>query len=150
MHLEDMIAELGKEMGIPGLALDDNGLCRLVFDTKLVVDMEAASDGKTLHIYSVVCGVPHDQREAFFSSLLSANLFGQETGDAAFAIDETAAEVLLCAQVKAERTDFREFANQLEAFVNHLESWLDKLSTTEQATGETQEIAPDDPRFLKV
>ncbi len=154
MHLQDMIAELGREMGIPGLALDENGLCRLVFDTKLVVDLEASSDGKVMHVYSVVCGIPPENREAFYDSLLAANLFGQETGGAAFARDETADEILLCTRVNPDKTDFRDFVNQLEDFVNHLETWIEKLSGPARAEadkgGEKPEILPDDPRFLKV
>ena len=129
MHLNDLLAELGKNMGIPSLKLDENNVCRLVFDKKMTVDMEASSDGKKGYIYSVVCPIPIEtvEKEKLFDALMEANLFGHGTGGSTFAADITAKEILFCRTLEIDKVNFTEFANVLEVFLNNLEIWLDKI-----------------------
>ncbi len=127
MHIDDILSELGKAMGLGDIGLDENRVLRLVFDDRHVVDMEATEDYKTLHIYSVLSSVPEDGKLELYEALLYANLFGQETGGATLCVDPSAKEVLLCTRCEMEKTDYQDFVNLLENFLNHVEHWKDKI-----------------------
>jgi hypothetical protein len=127
MNIRDVLAELGHQMGL-NVTLNDEGVCRLVFDDRFSVDVEASPDNDAVHLYSVLCPVPPENKEPFYERLLEANLFGGDTGGAWFALDGAHGEVVLNRTLKMTDTDYRDFADLLEAFVNHLEAWTDKLA----------------------
>ena len=130
MNIRDVLAELGHQMGL-NVTLNDEGVCRLVFDDRFSVDVEASPDNDAVHLYSVLCPIPPENKEPFYERLLEANLFGGDTGGAWFALDGVHGEVVLNRTVKMTNTDYRDFADLLEAFVNHLEAWSDKLADGE-------------------
>lgn len=127
MNLKDILAELGKQIGLDDVKLDENGLCRLVFDKNYIVDIEEAEDKKTVHIYSPICIIPTEGKEALYATILEANLFGQGTGGATFAIDQNLNEVLLFRTLDIEKTDYQDFANELEEFVGWVATWMEKI-----------------------
>ncbi len=127
MDIHSILSQLGQQMGLPQLKLDENRVCRLVFDQRLVVDIEASDDEKIVHLYALVGEVPPEDKEAFMALLLEANLFGKGTGGSAFALDHNHHEVYLCRVVLIESLAYQEFVNMLETFVNHLEAWMDKI-----------------------
>ncbi|WP_461833103.1 type III secretion system chaperone [Desulfothermus sp.] len=142
MHLKDLLKQLGQEMGLGTLEMDEDNTCRLVFDDIINVDLEVTDDNKILWIYSVIGVLPVDNREKFYERLLSANLFGKETGDAAFAVDTNTKEVLLITKVNLEKIDFQDFINLLELFVDRTEFWIDEIKrTAEQSLSQDAQIS---------
>ncbi len=130
MNLPDAITELGRQTGLPGLALNDSGLCRVVFDGTLTVDFEARQDGRTLHLCSVVAPLdPAAQGEAYYETLLQANLLGIATGGAHFSVNTMDEEVLFERVLDMEALDYLGFSMAVESFVNHLEGWREKLAS---------------------
>jgi len=127
MNIEDILKELGNQMGLPNLKLDENKVCRLIFDKKYTVDIEASEDEKIVHIYSAMCIIPPENREPLYEALGEANLFGRGTGGAVFALDKEMGEVLLFKTLVLDKTDYQDFVNELESFVNHVEAWTDKI-----------------------
>ena len=133
MNIEDVLKELGNQMGLPNLKLDENKVCRLIFDKKFTIDIEASEDLKTVHIYSALCIIPPRDKETLYESLLEANLFGRGTGGAAFGVDIEMGEILLSQKLVMEKLDYQDFVNVLESFVNHVEAWTEKIDTGEYA-----------------
>lgn len=133
MKIESILTELGNQMGLPNLKLDANKVCRLIFDKKFTVDIEASEDLKIVHLYSALCTIPPSDKETLYESLLEANLFGRGTGGAAFGVDTEPGreEILLSRTVVMEKTDYQDFVNILESFVNHVEAWTDKIDKGE-------------------
>lgn len=129
MNIRDVLKELGLQMGLDNLKLDENRVCRLVFDKEFAVDIEASEDEKIVHIYAKVVSAPPEKREEFYALLLEANLFGKGTGGAMFALDQTQNDVYLCRALSMESTDYQDFVNVLETFVNHLEAWVKKIDS---------------------
>ncbi len=127
MDIHAILSQLGQQMGLPQLKLDDNRVCRLVFDQRLVVDIEATDDEKIVHLYALAGEVPPENKEDFMSVLLEANLFGKGTGGSSFALDHNHQEVYLCRVILIDSLAYQDFVNLLEAFVNHLEAWMDKI-----------------------
>lgn len=145
MNIEDVLKELGAQMGLPGLKLDDNKVCRLIFDKKFTVDIEASEDLKTVHLYSAICVIPPEGKESFYEGLLEANLFGRGTGGAAFGIDIELGEVLLSRTLQMEKIDYQDFVNILEGFVNHVEAWTDKVEKGDVGRGKHAASVPLHP-----
>ena len=129
MNIRDVLKELGSQMGLDNLKLDENRVCRLVFDKEYAVDIEASEDEKIVHIYARGVSVPPEKREEFYALLLEANLFGKGTGGAMFALDQTQNDVYLCRALAMDSTDYQDFVNVLESFVNHLEAWAKKIDS---------------------
>lgn len=127
MHIKDALDQLGKQIGVPDLALDENGVCRMIFDRNLVVDLEQSDDASVLHIHSTLTGIPAEGRETLYGSLLAANLFGAETGGAVFALDIPAGEVVLFKSFRMDETEYQDFVNGLENFVQQIENWKERL-----------------------
>jgi len=142
MYINDFLKQLAQEIGLNSLEMDVNNTCRLVFDDRINVDMEATDDNMTLWIYSVIGILPVNNREKFYERLLSANLFGKETGDAAFAVDTNTREVLLITKVNLEKIDFQDFINLLELFVDRAEFWIDEIKRiAEQSLSQDAQIS---------
>lgn len=128
MNLSDLLAEFGRSACLGALALDDRGLCRLRFDGRLVVDLELDADTGRLHVYSVLGAIPAEGREALYEEMLSANLFGQDTGGAVLAIDALQGEVLLCRTLEPEGLDVRGLTTLIGGFVDQVERWQERLA----------------------
>ncbi|MES2596736.1 MAG: type III secretion system chaperone [Verrucomicrobiota bacterium] len=130
MNIPDTLTELGRQMGMADLALNDSGLCRVVFDQSLVVDFEEMDEGRTLHISSTIASLDDDTHgELYFQTMLSANLLGVATGGACFSIAEEDSEVIFERRLEMISLDFTGFSQAVESFVNHLEGWKEKLGT---------------------
>src|SRR5688572_5319609 len=63
----DLVQELGHRLNLTGLTLN-GGVCRLVFDQSLPIDLEDDGLGN-LCFHTVVAPLPHEGREALFSAL---------------------------------------------------------------------------------
>lgn len=128
MPIEELLKELGRQMGVP-LRLDRNRACRLVFEDKWTIDIEAPAETRdTVFLYGVAGRVPPDADAAFFRTLLEANLFGQETRGATLAIDGARGEVLVQRIVAIDRIDFAGFVAVLEELIRALATWIERLA----------------------
>ena len=79
MSLENFLGEFGNQTGMGNLSLDDNNVCRLIFDQEHMVDIEQLDEKGTFFLHASLCAVPAQDREHFLTELMAANLFGQET-----------------------------------------------------------------------
>lgn len=129
MTVNDLLAEFGRKAGLGSLGLDDQGVCRLSFDGSLIVDLEFDEDAGVLHLYSAVGPVPAGEREAVYQALLSANLFGRETGGATLALDRGRDEIMLCRALVPDHVDFLAFEAVLAAFVDALAGQRERLNS---------------------
>ena len=136
MDIDNLLSMFGRQLGVGELALDENGVCRLVFDEKFNMDIEPADDGTTFHVYAVVGQIPPDNREAVYAELLSANMFGSGTGGSTFAIDKERNEIVLSRCFRSDVTDLQVFVNEVELFVNYLELWAERVQAGEVGGGD--------------
>jgi len=94
MAFDDILAELGRTMGLGSLRLDENNVCRLRFGDDLVVDIEHVPARARFYLHAVVGAAPA-AGSPLLAEMLGANLFGQGTGDATLAVDPALGDVLL-------------------------------------------------------
>ncbi|WP_048439631.1 type III secretion system chaperone [Caenimonas sp. SL110] len=142
MDADQLIQSLGLTLGLPNLRFDAHGCARLAIEGAPALNLERDASGG-LHLYSVLCPIPPDGREAVYSQLLQGNLFGTATAGASLAVDELHGEIVLCDNVKAEQASAQTFATQVEAFVAAAEDWQGRLSTApSQARSPASQAAP--------
>ena len=128
MELGALLNELATRMGLDGLRLDSNGICRLVFDETIAVDLEPSTDKTLLHMVATLGQVPADASTHWLRNLLAASFMGQETGSAHIALDPLNEEVVLCQRLALDGLEITRFVPELEAFVNHAQAWIQRLA----------------------
>lgn len=66
--------------------------------------------------------LPKSNREDFLRNVLSANLFGKETGGNVLGVDQEEKQLLLTRQLPP-KTSYKEFYHSVEEFANYAEAW---------------------------
>jgi hypothetical protein len=141
MEIQDLLNELGQQTGLGSLRLNEQRVCRLVFDDRLTVDIEALADNQRFFIHAVVGQAPVEGREAAFAELLAANLFGQDTGGACLSLNRNHDEILLFKEFRADETDYLKFSSALEMFLNRLDHWKNRLLSADVGSSFTSDAA---------
>ena len=132
MRVEQLVRELGLRLSL-SLVLDQNGMCRMVFDGKTIVDLEALrGEGEKFIIYATVAKLRPGPREALYRALLEANLPGDTNGD--FSVDIERSEVLLQRTFNAERVTPPYVAEVVEKFVKRAAAWSERIDRFDQAS----------------
>lgn len=129
MKIQELLAELGAHMGLANVQLDENGVCRLVFNNTISIDFEADSEDEDILIMHTVVGtVPAEGRLAYYQMLLGGNYLGSQTGDAVLALDAAQGEVVLWRRLQITDLTIEPFADALEALVKAAQEWVPVLS----------------------
>lgn len=128
MNVNDLFGQLSVNMGLPGLALNKEGMARLEFDGHTVVDFEYESDLDSLHLYAVLDRLPTEACEEVYSQLLVGNLFTRQTRGAVLAISPLEQEIVLTRTIPLAKLDYQEFTDVLESFIAAAEEWAARLA----------------------
>jgi len=128
MTIDEWVRELGKELGHPELALDENGVCGLAFD-EIHLTFESLPDRSRTVVYAPLGPALFslDCRK-LLSAALSANLFGAGTSGAVLALDERKGDLVLWKTLSPETYGaIGEFVRELEAFLETAQRWRQKV-----------------------
>jgi hypothetical protein len=162
MKAEQLLNDIARTLGLPELALNDEGCARLLFDGKVAVNFENDALAEKLHLYADLGELPLRGREALYRALLEANLFGAQTAGATLSLDGPGDMVVLCRTLVAEELSLAAFTEVVEGFVATAEAWQDKLAAggfgSAEASGERlpgEPVAatawpPNPARFMQV
>jgi hypothetical protein len=123
MKPEQLLNGLGLTMGLSELKFNEQGCARLVFDSKVSVNLESDADTGQLQIYTDLCPLPPEGLEALYLSLLEGNLFGLQTQGATLAVDSANYQVVLCRTLVVDGLSANDFLAIIESFVNCAEQW---------------------------
>lgn len=146
MTAEELLASIGKQAGLGNVALDNSGVCRLVFDGVTEVDLERSPDGAALHLHAALGPAPPHAEPDFYCTLLAGNLYGRQTGGNVLALLPVEGTVLLCRTVPLERADADAFADLLAEFVRQTRRWTARIQSGPDG-GQTS--LPDAPVDLR-
>lgn len=124
--IQEILSEFGRKTGLGNLRLNEDGLCRLVFDGTLTVDVEKTSAGFVLH--SVVGQIPGTNKSEFYEMLLDANGPEQVVGQTALGIDSNLNEVLLFQNFTDMTPTYAYFEKALDTFLGEIGKWKARLS----------------------
>lgn len=122
MQAELLINELGAELGLSALSLDDNHACSIVSDDN-ALNLQFQPYDDTFLIYAVVEAGSNGFSTAVFERIASANLFGQETLGMHLGYYAPARAIVLSTSLPIEGLNAVEFANYLSFFLVELGKW---------------------------
>ncbi|MBB5031251.1 type III secretion system chaperone [Prosthecobacter vanneervenii] len=141
MSSEELIAALAAELQAPELTLNAQGVCQFIIDDGMLINIEESKLEQRLHLYAEIAPVPAMERENFYASLLSAQLFGQEIGEGcSFGLDESSSSILLCRSFRCSGLEPEEFIDMVGEFINWAEHWHLKLSGREVENTEEESV----------
>lgn len=147
MTFDELTRSLSSRLGLPELAVNQDGMLRLAFAGDVDVDIEPETDLGVLHIYSRLG--PQTDDPDVLARLLAANLFGKDTGGAVIALDHFLKEFLLARTFTLGTLDPEVFLQALEDFVNYAELWRNRLASGDLASYPRQEpVAAPRPELM--
>lgn len=154
MSIDDLLAEFGNRQTGQPLGLDGNGICRIGFRDGDFLDIEPVPGSDGVLVYAPLAPLPERNADVVYGKLLAANLFGEATGGAWFAIDPGTEEILLNRRLDLGDLD----ADRLEAllldFMDRVTHWRGELrgpdfDVLEGGDGQAQApFAAPDPTFI--
>jgi hypothetical protein len=127
----NLIKELGRLIGLDELALDDSGQCTLAFDETIVLTFVGDQEGG-LNVVSYIGDLARDNSEVA-QRLLAHNFVPHGLGGGRVAVEPESSRAVLVNRWDTVRTDFGFFQQQLEAFVNAVESIRKDMDTVPAA-----------------
>ncbi|MDR0727778.1 MAG: type III secretion system chaperone [Puniceicoccales bacterium] len=133
-----ILARLAKSLHLSELSLDNNQHCMLMFDDKIVLNLELDEKYEYLVAYAYLGEVPLVGRENIFEKLLEPNFFWNGTNGMTIGIDKQSQTVVLMMRFQLPLKNPDTFEESLADFVDMTESWMHKLSTMTQ---EAEEIS---------
>lgn len=125
--LAAVLGAFGERMGISGLAFDQQGCCRLVFDGRRLLELRAAGVQRRMVLSMKLGNVSSDLGRAQERALLQANFWNAGTGGGWFAFDERGQACLQQEVVITEDSD-AQLLVKIEGLLNSAELWERKLT----------------------
>lgn len=122
-HFDEIVAQLGKTLGMEDLALDD-GFLGLAFDD---VPFYIELSGKLVMIYTQLADAPAGGNLELYTELLHANYLCKDTKGAAIGLNDENG-IFLFYQVNEDSLTYPIFEESLTNFVNVAEYWRMKIA----------------------
>jgi hypothetical protein len=120
-----LIAELATTLGIPELALDEDGTLALDMDDRFLVTLGLDEPARALVLMAPILGTEGPKPRAFLEEALVGNFMWQATLGATLAIDETSGAMVLHRRLPLDGLAIPDLEQAVEAFVNATEAWSD-------------------------
>jgi len=128
MEIDQLVEQFGQDSGLRNLKLNQDGLCRLVFDDKLFVDIEKTSSNFVLHSVVGKPPIQQDEQLEYMEMLLQANGPDHAIGDIHLGFDIKMDEVLIFQNFANVDVNFDYFKKCMEEFISQVGKWRSRLS----------------------
>ena len=122
---EELIQHLGRSLGIAELSPDENGICALVGDDQLTLELELEKDGVLFS--AIVARISDSLVSDWAIRLLEANAYWVGTGGATLGLFSATGSVVQCYRHTLEGLDDDQFVRLFNAFCNGAEEWSRRL-----------------------
>lgn len=142
MNTDEVIQAIATALGAPDLRLDEHGCARLRVDNTIDVNFEASHTSHLMHVYCTLGTVPTSERERTFEQLLTANLFGADTGGATLAIDAEFNEIVLCTDIGNHGWTGELILARFERFVDAALNWRTRFEERQAAHEASTSVPP--------
>ncbi|MDR0351185.1 MAG: type III secretion system chaperone [Puniceicoccales bacterium] len=129
VEVDVLLHDLGKIMNLQGLSLDSHNRCILIFDEKIVVNLELNEITGELILYSYVAAVPFEGKERIFEFLLESNFFWKDSKGATLSIDKQTQTIVMSYKFCLPLKDPEKFEDSLGFFVDNVESWAKRVES---------------------
>ncbi len=129
--LNQILMQLGQNLGLSSFALDNNHVASLMFDDQFLVELQAldceGNKVRTLYLIAALCPEPQSDNPAelitSYQKFLQSNLSGKIMSGLSFALDKESNEILLIRPLPTTQLDLSLIESEMENFVNVLEQW---------------------------
>ncbi|MDR2396944.1 MAG: type III secretion system chaperone [Puniceicoccales bacterium] len=126
-RVNDLLKRIGEGLSLPDLCLDENNHCILLFDEKIVLNIDFDEEGSKLVIYAYVGEIPLDCREIIFEKALEGNFFWNETDGGTLGIDRQSQSLVLAKAFDWPLKNIEIFEDELATFVEVIEKWISRI-----------------------
>jgi hypothetical protein len=126
-RVNDLLKRIGEGLSLPDLCLDENNHCILLFDEKIVLNIDFDEEGGKLVIYAYVGEIPLDCREIIFEKALEGNFFWNETDGGTLGIDKQSQSLVLAKAFDWPLKNIEVFEDELATFVEVIEKWISRI-----------------------
>jgi len=127
---DSLVAEFGKQLGLPDLALADAG-CWATFDGPVTVGFAFDPESGTMTLEARLDGVDLDPDR--MKRAMAANFCWMDTGGAVFGLDRLGDQLVLRRRLPAASLDLAGLRSAVEALVIYTRAWTNRLGAGEQA-----------------
>lgn len=114
--IDVLLQEFGARIGLPDLALDGGGTCRLEFGD-LRLDLQRDANGRTLLASCLAAELPDDGRAPAMARLLAANALFAGTRGGTIGVPEGSGAVVLSQELPVAAHDAASLEGALAAFL---------------------------------
>ena len=126
-RFQNLLKELGVNVGLADLKPNNDGLCSLRFDDRVTIDLEYHEESTSLIFSSIIGTLLAHQTEKIYPDLLEANLLWAGTGGATLGVDPVTLSAFLCYKERIEEMDFVRFQDLLKGFSDVAIFWNKRL-----------------------
>jgi len=142
-NLQTLLQRIGQTVGIPDLALDEDGYCQLRIDGTLDLAIEFVEDGE-LAVFTARCGaIGERNRAAALQQIADANFYWIGAGGGTLSTNSREGMVYLQFREPTAQMDQARLQDLLQALANNAERWgarlaaldIDPAGTGAAATG---------------
>lgn len=126
-EVNELLARLKHSLQLDDLSLDGEDRCILLFDDKIILNMELDSERSQFVVYAYLGMAPMGQKEHVYELLLQSNFFWQETKGATLALDQHTQTLVLLYPFALPLQHPENFEDDLASFVETAEQWMHKL-----------------------
>ena len=140
MQPAELLAALGRKIDFPDLSFDENGLCRLRFQQRYVIDLKVVENG--IWLMAFFGPLPADTTSSFLRRLLQAQFMGYDTGGASFSVNPDSEELTLSLFCPSGGYDSNSFVEQVGNFVDALARWSGVDPEREESASALPESSP--------
>lgn len=125
MTAHELLDVLSRQTGMR-LAFNGDGLCRLRFDGRFIVDLEITDDGDAIYLYSRLGPLPAGEPgRQLLLRLMRAHCLGRESGQSLFGLDGD--EIMAFMRVALAGAGEHTLFTALEDFLDVLAFWADEV-----------------------
>ena len=144
MDIDQLVEQFGQDSGLGNLKLNQDGLCRLVFDDKLFVDIEKTSNNFVLHSVVGKPPVQQDEQLQYMEMLLQANGPDHAIGDIHLGFDAKMDEILIFQNFSDVDVNYEYFKRCMDEFIAQVGKWRSRLSAAVGAEMADLDSKPSD------
>ncbi|MDT4835592.1 type III secretion system chaperone [Achromobacter agilis] len=142
-NLQTLLQRIGQMVGIPDLALDDDGHCQLRLDGKLDIAIEFVEDGEQA-VFTARCGAFGDHNRArVLQQIADANFYWTGSGGGTLSTNSREGMVYLQFREPTTQMDQARLEKLLQALVMNAERWAGRLADAVSDSSLAPETAPE-------
>ena len=135
---DELVAQLGKQLGLGPIGFDKDGCCTLIFDG-LPIEMDVA-DAQTIACSAVLAELqPEDVTRDLLEAMLRGNFFQLGTAGATLGFDHQSRIVSLVEKQRIGEMLAIEFQEWIERFVDTACGWKQRIGDI--ISGQTEPLA---------